>query len=361
MTINTHKGLFRYTRLPFGESVAPSVFQRTLERLLAGIPNICIFLDDILVTGTTEAEHMDNLRLVLQRLQNAGLKVNKQKCEFFRSSVTYLGHRIDRHGLHPTTEKVQAIRNAPNPTNVKELKAWLGLVNYYGRYMENLSSKLAPLYMLLKKGVKWMWNKAQEDAFIEAKEALQSDALLVHFDPNKPLVLACDASPYGCGAVLSHQMPDGTERPIAYASRSLSVAEKNYSRLDREALNLIFGVKKFHQYLYGAHFTLLTDQRPLLGLLGENRPIPPNASGRIQRWALVLAGYNYTIRHRSGSTHENCDALSRLLPGWPTKDPLTQDYSRFRDELSMHDGCIMRGARVVVPEKGQSIMLELLR
>ena len=142
---------------------------------------------------------------VLQRLQNAGLKVNQQECELFRSSVTYLRHRIDRHGLHPTTEKVEAIRNAPNPTNVKELRAWLGLLNYYGRCLENLSSKLAPLYMLLKKEVKWMWNKTQEDAFIEAKEALQSDALLVHFDLNKPLVLACDASPYGCGAVLSHQ------------------------------------------------------------------------------------------------------------------------------------------------------------
>ena len=331
MTINTHKGLFRYTRLPFGVSVAPSVFQRTLESLLAGIPNVCIFLDDILVTGKTEAEHMENIRLVLQRLQNAGLKVNKQKCELFRSSVTYLGHRIDRHGLHPTTDKVEAIRNAHNPTNVKELKAWLGIVNYYGRYMENLSSKLAPLYMLLKKGVKWMWNKAQEDAFIEAKEALQSDALLVHFDPNKPLVLACHASPYGCGAVLSHQTPDGTER----ASRSLSVAEKNYSQLDREGLSLIFGVKKFHRYLYGAHYTLLTDQRPLLGLLGENQPIPPNASGRIQRWALVLAGYNYTIRHRSGSTHENCDALSRLpLPTKPDVTPSPAEYVELIEQLN---------------------------
>ena len=112
-------------------------------------------------------------------------------------------------------------------------------------------------------------------------------------------------------------MPDGKERPIAYASRSLSVAEKNYSQLDREGLSLIFGVKKFHQYL-----TVLTDQRPLLGILGENRPIPPNVSGRIQRWPLVLAGYNYTIRHRSGSTHENCDALSRLpLPTKPDVTP----------------------------------------
>ena len=128
------------------------MFQWTLQNVLAGIPNVCIFLDDILVTGKTEAEHMENLRLVLQRLQNAGLKENQQKYELFRSSVTYLGHRIDRHGLHPTTEKVEAIRNAPNPTNLKELKAWLGLVHYYGRYLENLSSKLAPLYIVKEGG-----------------------------------------------------------------------------------------------------------------------------------------------------------------------------------------------------------------
>ena len=133
-------------------------------------------------------------------------------------------------------------------------------------------------------------------------------------------------------------MPDGTERPIAYASRSLSVAEKNYSQLDREGLSLIFGVKKFHQYLYGAAFTLLTDQHPLLGILGENRPIPPpppNASGRIQRWALVLAGYNYTIRHRSGSTHENCDALSRLpLPTKPDVTPSPAEYVELIEQLN---------------------------
>ena len=123
VTINTHKGLFRYTRLSFCVSVAPSVFQRTLESLLADIPNVCIFLDDILVTGKTEQEHVENLRTVLQRLENAGLRLNQQKCELFRSSVTYLGHRIDRNGLHPTADKVEAVRNAPRPTNVKELRA----------------------------------------------------------------------------------------------------------------------------------------------------------------------------------------------------------------------------------------------
>ena len=410
VTINTHKGLFQYTRLPFGVSVAPSVFQRTLESLLAGIPNVCIFLDDILVTGKTEQEHIATLRKVLQCLETAGLRLNKGKCEFFSTSVTYLGHRIDKDGLHPTMDKVEAVRNAPRPTDLKTLRAWLGIVNYYGRFLQNLSSDLAPLYNLLKKGVDWSWAEGQEAAFIKVKEALQSDALLVHFDPKKPILLACDASPYGCGAVLSHEMPDGTERPIAYASRSLSPAEKNYSQLDREGLSLIFGVNKFHQYLYGTHFTLITDHKPLLGLFNEARPIPHNASGRIQRWALTLSGYNYTIRHRSGTAHGNCDALSRLplvvepsvtpspaeyvdlieqlnespvtatqiakwtiqdkvlsrvqryvLSGWPDiDDPLTHEYRRFRDELSIHDGCILRGARVVVPTKGRSALINLL-
>ena len=139
------------TRLPYGLSVAPSIFQRTLECVLAGIPHVCIFLDDILVTGKTQSEHVANLRLVLKRLDEAGLKLNNEKCQFFNASVVYLGHKIDRDGLHPTDEKVRAIQDAPHPTNVKELRAWLGLLNYYGRFLCNLSTTLAPLHVLLRK------------------------------------------------------------------------------------------------------------------------------------------------------------------------------------------------------------------
>lgn len=409
VTINTHKGLFRYTRLPYGISVAPSIFQRALECVLAGIPRVCIFLDDILVTGKTRDEHVANLRLVLNRLDQAGLKLNNKKCEFFNEAVVYLGHKIDRNGLHPTDEKVTAIQDAPSPTNVKELRSWLGLLNYYGRFLRNLSTTLAPLHILLRKETKWRWENEQVRAFQAAKDLLQSESLLVHFDPDKPLLLACDASPYGVGAVLSHQMTDGSERPIAFASRSLSPAETNYSQLDKEGLSLVFGVTKFHQYLYGMTFVLITDHRPLVGLFNEQRPIPPQASGRLQRWALTLAGYDYVIRHRSGDAHENCDALSRLplptqnaetpapaeyiqlieqlddspvtsthirnwtrrdpvlsrvqryvLTGWPEGDLTTQQYHRVRDELSTHDGCVMRGTRIIVPEPGQATMLQLL-
>ncbi|KAI0240482.1 hypothetical protein LSAT2_008781, partial [Lamellibrachia satsuma] len=182
VTINTHKGLFRYTRLPYGISVAPSIFQRALECVLADIPRVCIFLDDILVTGKTREEHVANLRWVLRRLDEAGLKLNNDKCEFFNQSVVYLGHKIDRDGLHPTDDKVRAIRDAPSPTNVKELRSWLGLLNYYGRFLRNLSTTLAPLHVLLRKETKWCWGNEQASAFEAAKQLLQSDSLLVHFD-----------------------------------------------------------------------------------------------------------------------------------------------------------------------------------
>ena len=144
-------------------------------------------------------------------------------------------------------EKVRAIRDAPNPTNGGELRSWLGLLNYYGRFMCNLSTILAPLYLLLRKETTWRWENEQITPFRAAKELLQSESLLVHFDPDKPLLLACDASPHGVGAVLAHHMEDDSERPVAFTSRSLSPAETNYSQLDKEGLSLVFGVTKFHQ------------------------------------------------------------------------------------------------------------------
>ena len=200
-TINTHKNvmLFRYTRLPYGLSVAPSIFQRILKCVLAGISHVYIFLYDIPVTGKNQSEHVANLRLVLKHLDEAGLKLNDEKCQFFNASVVY-------------KEKVRAIQVAPHPKNVKELHAWLGLLNYYGRFLCNLSTTVAPLHVLLRKETRWKWGEDQNESFMAANNLLQSDSLLVHFDQGKPLLLACDASPYGVGAVLSHQIPHGSQR-----------------------------------------------------------------------------------------------------------------------------------------------------
>ncbi len=153
---------------------------------------------------------------------------------------------------------------------------------------------MKPLYQLLRKKASWTWGHEQDQAFAKAKQALQQDSLLVHYDPTKPLVLACDASPYGLGAVLSHTMSEGVERPIAYALRTLTEAEKKYSQLDKEGLAIVYGVKKFHNYLHGRPFTIESDHQPLSYLFSEKKGTPILASARIQRWALTLGAYRYS-------------------------------------------------------------------
>ena len=260
MTVNTHRGLYRYTRLPFGIASAPAMFQKVMDTILQDIPNVICYIDDILVTGSDDQSHLRNLAEVFARLERHGIRMKKGKCYFMRNSVEYLGHRIDATGLHALPDKLEAIQNTPEPTNVPELRSFLGLLNYYGRFIPNLSTIIHPLNSLLQHNARWQWAEGCRKAFLQAKETLTSSHLLVHYDPAQPLRLAADASAYGIGAVISHVMKDGTERPIAYASRTLSPTERNYAQLEKEALALIFGIKKFHQYLFGRHFTLITDQ-----------------------------------------------------------------------------------------------------
>lgn len=173
LTINTHRGLFEYTRLPFGISSAPGIFQRTIESLLRGIDGVSVYLDDILITGKSEEEHLANVDRVLSILGSAGLKLNKGKSKFCKQSVEYLGFVIDQDGLHTLPTKVSAIREAKQPTNVSELRAFLGMINYYSKFLQNLATKLAPLYELLCKEVSWKWGPDQQEAFEKAKSSLQ--------------------------------------------------------------------------------------------------------------------------------------------------------------------------------------------
>ena len=271
LTINTHKGLFRYGRLPFGTTSAPALFQRAMDQILSGLPGVQCYLNDILCTGTSDDEHLHNLDATLQRLKDYGLRVRNEKCYFFRPSVEYLGHVINADGLHTAPSKVAAVVDAPPPQNVSQLRSFLGLLNYYGRFISNLSSLLQPLHELLRQDKNWKWTAGCQEAFEKAKNVLSSSEVLTHFNPSLQLQLACDASPYGVGAVLSHVLPSGEEKPIAFASRTLNKAESNYAQLEREALSIVFGVRKFHQYLYGRRFTLLTDHRPLKTILGPHR------------------------------------------------------------------------------------------
>ena len=305
VTINTQKGLFQQTWLPFGVSSAPEIFQHLMENILQGIPQVTVYLNDILIAGSLEAEHLTLLEKVLTRLQQAGLRVSKDKCSFMVKNVEYLGHVIDAEGLHPLPGKVEAVQNAPSPQDVSQLRSYLGLLTYYSKFLPKLSTVVAPLNQLLSASNPWKWTEVEERAFQASKQLLLTSEVLVHYDPNLELVLSCDASSYGVGAVLSHRLPDGTERPVGFASRTLTSAEKKYSQLEKEGLACVFGVKRFHNYLFGRHFTLCTDHKPLLSLFDEKKAISAQASGRIQRWSLTLAAYHYSIVFKYTSQHGN--------------------------------------------------------
>ena len=239
VTINTHQGLYRYTRLPFSVASAPALFQKLMASVLQGIPGIACYIDDILISAKDEMKNMQLLEEVFTRLENHGFRLKQDKCKFFTSSMEYLGHTIDQEGIRPLPHKVAAIVNAPAPTNVQELRSFLGLLNYYGKFIHNLATIIHPLNELLRADKHWRWSKQCAEAFELAKEQLTSNQLLAHYDPSLPIYMAADASAYGVGAVISHIFPDGSEKPIAFASRTLTSSERNYAQLEKEALSLL--------------------------------------------------------------------------------------------------------------------------
>ena len=300
LTINTPMGLFQYNRLVFGITSAPAIWQRTIDQVLEGTSGTSCILDDMIITGKNDEEHLANLEEVLRRLQVHGLRANKAKCEFFKEKITFCGHDIDSHGLHKSPEKVEAVLKVPRPRNVAEVRSFLGLVNYYNRFLPNLSTVEHPLNQLLENNHQWKWTEQCETAFHNVKEMITSEQVLTHYDPSLPLrPLVCDASPVGIGAVLSHVMNDGTERTIAFASRTLTKTEQGYAQIDKEALAIVWGVKKFHVYLFGRSFTLYTDHQPLTSIFHPHKSIPVDTAARLQCYALFLSGYDYKIEYKN--------------------------------------------------------------
>ena len=354
---------------------------------------------------------MLNLMEVLRRMDAAGVRLKLRKCVYQAPEVIYLGYKINAEELHPTDEKVRAILDARTPRNVTELKFYLGLINYYGRFIKILSTVFSPPYRLLQKNVLWQWGRSEQQAVSFSKKMLASSQILMHSDSSKPLLLTCDAFPHGLGMVLSHRMETGEERPIPYASLTISSAERKYAQIKKEGLAVVFRVKKFHKYLFGRHFETISNHQSLKSLFSENHPVPVMVSSRIQCWALTLSAYDYIITHKPGKHIAPADALSRLplpeaprstlMPGdvvcvlerldsspvtvkdlrrWTEKDPTLSKVKnhalygwpevvtletekpclRRKDELNIQDGVILWGSRVVVPEPGRkSVLAEL--
>lgn len=306
-TNSSSSGHYEFIRMPFGLKNAPATFQRLMNTALSGLQGLhCyVYLDDCIIYSHDLESHMTKLKLVFNKLREFNLKLQPDKCEFLRREVAYLGHIITDKGVSPNPEKVKSVTDFPTPTNVKQIKSFLGLVGYYRRFIENFSKLTKPLTSLLKKDVPFNWTPEQENSFQILKDKLTTAPLLQYPDFSAPFVITSDASNYAVGAVLS-QGDIGKDKPIAYASRTLNKPEGNYSTTEKELLAIIFAVKTFRPYIFGRKFKIVTDHRPLVWLFNVKDP-----GSRLIRWRLKLEEYDYEIVYKQGRLNSNADALSR--------------------------------------------------
>ncbi|BES89445.1 multicellular organismal development [Nesidiocoris tenuis] len=303
------RGLFRFRSMPFGLSNSPATFQRLADSIFLDLyPQVVVFLDDILICTPDFDSHCSLLEEVFRRLKESGLRLNKEKCEFGCKEVRYLGYRVNIDGISADPEKVEVVTSYPPPTNVTELRRFLGMSGWYRRFIPGFSTIVAPLTALLSKGKPWVWAEPQITAFESLKSYLTSAPILGRPDFNSPFILQTDASQNGLGAALV-QMQDDQERVITFCSRTLTAPERNYSVTEKECLAVIYGIEKNRQYLEGSEFTVITDHSCLKWLLELKSP-----TGRLARWTLRLQPYNFHVQYRKGNLNSVADALSRLPP-----------------------------------------------
>jgi transposase InsO family protein len=327
------KGLFQFTRMPFGLHNAPATWQRFVDTVIGADlePLVFVYLDDVIVATPDFHQHLDVLEKVLTRLTNAGLTMNREKCEFLKDELRYLGHIVDSRGVRTDPSKIECMLNYPRPTSVKELRRFVGLISWYRKFVRNFSTIVSPLTRLTRKNQRFCWSPEAEQAFLDIKNCLVTAPILASPDFSLPFVLQCDASQVGLGCVLAQTFPDG-EKVIAYASRALSPLECKYSATELECLAVLYGIEKFRPYLEGIKFTVVTDHSSLLWLHKLQNP-----SGRLARWSLRLQGYSFDIVHRKGASNVVPDALSRAISAVDVPRQVTdQWYNSLRDGIMDH-------------------------
>ena len=404
-TFNTPYGIYRFTRLPFGIKSAPEVFQHRMSELFEDVEGVKAIVDDLLIWGKDDDEHDARLKQVLNRAREVNLKFNAKKCRIRQEEVPYVGHVLSKEGLRPDPEKICAVQEMQPPQNTKELKSFLGFIQYLAKFMPNMASESAPLRELLEKQVAWRWDQEQETSFQKLKQMVSSTPVLGYYDPSKPLTLSVDASSKGLGAVLFQD-----EKPLAYASRALTPAQQHYAQIEKETLAIVYGAQKFHQFIYGRPTVVESDHKPLQYIL--NRPLH-HAPLRLQKMMLTLQRYDLKVKYRPGVELSVADALSRsylpetaetLIPdlevnevhltthlpispekyvemqqataadpvmqaltsiiqqGWPKskKDVphALRQYWDYRDELSSVDGLLFKAQRLIVPHSWRKEMLD---
>ncbi len=306
----TFKGLFEFTRMPFGLCNAPATFQRVMQRVLAGLEwKTCfVYIDDVLVASKTFEEHLQHLRDVFLRLRSANLRLKPKKCGFLRDKIPFLGHIISRGGILPDPRNTEKVVNYPRPMDATGVRRFMGLASYYRRFVPGFATIAAPLHALTKKHSMFEWTSVCEESFTTLKNLLASPPILVYpkFGASQSFVLETDASTVGLGAVLSQEQDDGTIHPVAYASRSVDKHERNYGISELKTLGLVWALRYFRHYLIGHPCLVYTDHAACLSILNTAKP-----SGKLARWALTVQEMDVTIRHKSGKRNSNADALSR--------------------------------------------------
>lgn len=401
-TFATPGGYFRYKRLMFGLNCASEIFQNVMERLLTGIPGVKSFIDDVVVFAETKEAHDKILQAVMARLTSHGVTINTRKCEFGKREVVFMGHRLSGAGISPSEDKVEAVKSFREPRSTEELRSFLGLVNYLGKFIPDLATLTTPLRELLRKDARFQWNKEQKQAFCKIKAILANPSNLGYYSPLDKTILIADASPTGLGAVLI-QEKDGQKRVICYISKGLSETEKAYAQNEKEALALVWSAERLEMYLRGKEFLLLTDHQPLKVIFGRKQKACP----RIERWALRLQSFRFKIVHIPGKVNI-ADCLSRLSQVQDCKtydqegesmlmaivqsmkpnavsldeianltqkdDELTwlkeallsgtwkdqlRKYLPFKDELMVVNGIVLRGDRIIVPASLRKRILAL--
>ena len=309
--VTTPFGLFEFLRMPFGLRNAAQTFQRLIDQVLRGLPFAYAYLDDLLIASISMEDHLAHLRQVLQRLSDHGMVINPSKCILGASELDFLGHRVTARGIRPLEDKVSAVRNFPQPSSLRGLREFLGMVNFYHRFIPNCAGLSQPLNQLLSSSkntsCQLTWDEAATTAFHAIKQALADATLLVHPKPLAPTCIMADASEYAVGAVLQQYIDDGWH-PIAYFSKKLRPAETRYSTFDRELLAVYLSIKHFRYFVEGREFFVLSDHKPLTYALAVHTD---KYTPRQTRHLDFISQFTTDIRHVKGNDNSVADALSR--------------------------------------------------
>lgn len=328
---STPSGHYAFTRLPFGFSISPNSFQRMMTIAMAGLTPECtfVYIDDIVVIGCSAEHHIKNLTKVFERLRHYNLKLNPEKCKFFKTEVTYLGDNITDQGILPDDSKFNVIQNYPVPTNADEVRRFVAFCNYYRKFVPNFAKLAKPLKNLLKKNSIFNWTDNCQNVFEQLRYHLMSPPILSYPDFSKKFILTTDASNIACGAVLS-QNNDGKDLPIAHASKAFSKAEAKKPTIMQEMIAIHWAIDHFKPYLYGLKFTIRTDHRPLVYLFGMKEP-----TKKLTQMRLDLEDYDFEIEHIKGKDNIGADALSRIV----TSDNLKNKAILMVNTRSMTRAC----------------------